>query len=191
MTAEKLLKEILVYNLIPSDYLDSCMVQCLHDDTDGKTTGNLILSFPDDVQCKIWTDSGRHLINSGMRFRTNIGGGRCLRTHKALSLVMHILENDLKMRKWHKSRKRAKTFLTKEKLFKFLNSYEHFMTPWEKTIKLEGFCMIVAHDGDIHVWFENWGTGFNCWDNQLLFNAFVILGVAMQQDTKWGRRTER
>jgi hypothetical protein len=188
MTAEQLLKEISIYSLEPSEFLDKCMVTCLHDDTDGKTVGHLVLSFPEDIQCKIWTDSGKNTMNSGLRFRHRTGGGRCLRTHKALSLVMHIIENDLKVKKRHKNNKRTRTFLTKAKLSKFFTGFEFFETPWKKTLKLDGFGMFVSHDGDIHVWFENWGTGFNCWDNQLLFNAFVILGFAMQEDTKYGRR---
>ncbi len=190
MTIEHLLKEISRYQLVPSDFLDTHIARCLRDDSEGSGIGSLFLAFPTRSQCRIWTDQQKGGLSEGLRFRIKDGGGRSTRTFWALSLIIHILENDLKFNGGGRRRFPDRSRLTRKIITdSFFKKFQNIHTNFGKLFKFEGLVILRSEtDGDMNVWFENWGTGLNCWDNELLFNAFVILGYAMQEDTKWRDR---
>jgi len=63
----------------------------LHDDRDGKLLGELMVQFGDNGDGEIKTDTHK---GPALRFRTKNGGGKSLRTRKALMILALAIQLD-------------------------------------------------------------------------------------------------
>ncbi len=181
MKVESIIEELRTSVLSPELFLDTLTVRRMEDDCDESRPEYLYLSFPDCVDCKIWSDSGRF---SSLRFRDWDGGGASLRTCIGLTLLMFILKSisgdSSKSNKVRKPRSR----LNRSNMSKFFGEPQFIMMLGEQTHEFENrFAVSSILNTDLTFSIrEEWGTGLRYKENQTLMNALILLAFAMQED---------